>query len=204
MRFPSLRIFHCVSAACLAGVVFTQSAGIASTPDSGCSAMKKPGDLIQQQEPPKVSPRVLERVTRDNAHVVISIGKQRAFLILGGEIAIDTPVSTGKAAGMTPTGSYRVLEKDANHRSSFYGNFVDTQGRVVRGGVSTRIDSAPSGSHFDGAPMKWFIRFSESEGLYVGPLPGYPAAQGCIRVPEEIAAMIYEKVKVGTPVDVVQ
>ena len=201
MRFPKPRRFDGVFAVCLLGVFFTPAGAEAGAPRS---AMKKASESIRNQEPPKVSPRVLERLTPENTQVLISLGKQRAYLMLNGEIAIDTPVSTGKAAGMTPTGKFQVQEKDANHHSNVYGNFVDPQGRVIRGGVSTRIDSAPSGTHFDGAPMKWFMRISEGVGMHVGLLPGYPASHGCVRMPPEIAAMFYKKVKIGTPVEVAQ
>jgi lipoprotein-anchoring transpeptidase ErfK/SrfK len=85
-----------------------------------------------------------------------------------------------------------------------YGNFVDSSGRIVRGGVSALIDAAPSGSHFEGAPMRWFMRLTwEGVGMHVGILPGYPASHGCIRLPAEVAQALYVKVKIGTPVKVV-
>jgi lipoprotein-anchoring transpeptidase ErfK/SrfK len=67
--------------------------------------------------------------------------------------------------------------------------------------VSSRIDSAPSGTHFVGAPMTWFMRLTdEGVGMHVGILPGYPASHGCIRMPPAAAEMFYNHVKVGTPV----
>jgi lipoprotein-anchoring transpeptidase ErfK/SrfK len=96
-----------------------------------------------------------------------------------------------------------VLEKDPNHHSSLYGDFVDGSGRVVRAGVSARIDSAPSGTHFAGASMKWFLRLTEDgAGMHVGILPGYPASHGCIRQSVDGAKLFYDYTKVGTPVDV--
>jgi len=166
--------------------------------------MKKAQLSLQRQEPPKITPRVLEQITPQNATVLILLGRQRAYLLnKEGEIAIDTPVSTGKAAGMTPVGKFRIQEKDADHRSNLYGNFVDSQGRIVRAGVSARIDSAPSGTRFVGAPMQYFMRVDGPVGMHVGFLPGYPASHGCIRMPEEIAPMFYHRVKVGTSVEIV-
>ena len=76
-------------------------------------------------------------------------------------------------------------------------------GRVVRAGVSLKIDSAPSGTHYVGAPMKWFMRLTDDGvGMHIGILPGYPASHGCIRMPADIAPLFYQKVKVGTPVEV--
>jgi lipoprotein-anchoring transpeptidase ErfK/SrfK len=157
--------------------------------------------LISRQDPPVVNKRLESVITPDNSRVRISISKQRAYVYVGDEIYIDTPVSTGKRAGMTPTGSFRVMEKDLDHRSSIYGDFVDGSGRVVRSGISTKVDSAPSGTRYRGAPMKYFCRLtSGGVGMHIGILPGYPASHGCIRLPAEIAPLIYAKVKVGTPV----
>ncbi len=95
------------------------------------------------------------------------------------------------------------MEKDKDHRSSIYGDFKDRGGRTVRGGVSVRIDSAPSGTRFVGAAMLWFMRLTgDGVGMHVGILPGYPASHGCIRMPAQTAEMFYNKVKVGTPVRV--
>ena len=146
---------------------------------------------------------MLKEATPDNVHVVVSIPKQRAYLMIGEEIVADAPVSSGKRGHESPRGHMRVLEKDPNHHSSLYGDFVDYSGRVVRGGVSARIDSAPSGTHFAGAAMKWFLRLTEDGvGMHIGILPGYPASHGCIRESVDGAKLFYDHAKVGTPVDV--
>ncbi len=165
--------------------------------------MRKGSELLRRQEPPKIFKHIEPLITPTNSHVVISLSKQRAWVMVGDETFIDTPVSTGKRAGMTPTGSFNVIEKDPDHRSSVYGVFADRQGRVVRDGVSMKIDSAPSGTHYIGAPMKWFMRLTDQGvGMHIGILPGYPASHGCIRLPAEIAKGIYDKVKIGTPVEI--
>lgn len=163
--------------------------------------MKRANELIHRQEPINVSPRLLEQVMPENSRVRVSLSKQRAYLLMGDEIVIDSPISSGKRARMTPSGNFRVLQKDKDHHSNVYGNFVDSSGRVVRSGVSSRIDSAPSGTHFEGAPMTWFMRLTnEGVGMHVGILPGYPASHGCIRMPSVAAKMFYDKVQLGTPV----
>jgi lipoprotein-anchoring transpeptidase ErfK/SrfK len=166
--------------------------------------MKKATDLINKQQPPiATNNEVLAKVTPDNAHVIVSLTKQRAYLMTGEEIAIDSPISSGKRGHTTPNGSFTVLEKDKDHHSSLYGDYKDSSGRTVRGGISAHIDAAPSGTHFVGASMKWFMRLTgEGVGMHVGILPGYPASHGCIRMPEPAAAQFYAHVKVGTPVRV--
>ena len=165
---------------------------------------KRAAELIKKPDPPKVKPRVLEKATADNVSIYISLSKQRAYLRVYDEIAVDSPISSGKRAGMTPAGDYKIMEKDSDHRSSVYGDFVSSRtGRVVRAGVSTRIDSAPSGTVYRGAPMKWFMRLTnDGVGMHTGILPGYPASHGCVRLPDEIAKLFYDRVKIGTPVSV--
>ncbi len=156
----------------------------------------QPGAVIYQS--------VYDSVSPESSHVVVSIPKQRVYLLnKADEVAIDSPVSSGRPGHGTPPGSYRISAKEPAHYSNIYGNFVDKTGRVVRSGVSARIDSAPSGTHFEGAPMRWFMRLDETAvGLHVGILPGYPASHGCVRLPSDIAPLIYQKVKGGTPVRV--
>ena len=165
--------------------------------------LRKASELIRKQERLKINQSVLKDLTPDNARIVVSIPKQRAYLMVGEQLAADGPISSGKRGHSSPTGHMHVLEKDPNHHSSLYGDFVDSSGRIVRAGVSARIDAAPSGTHFAGATMKWFLRLTEDGvGMHIGILPGYPASHGCIRESAEGAKLFYDRVKVGTPVDV--
>jgi len=165
--------------------------------------MRKASAYISRQAPLKVNQSLLNQATPDNVHVVVSLPKQRAYLMIGNEIVADSPISSGKRGHSTPSGHFSVMEKDPDHRSSIYGNFVDSSGRVVRAGISARIDSAPSGTHYVGAPMTWFMRLTgEGVGMHIGILPGYPASHGCIRMPSDGAKLFYDHVKVGTPVEV--
>ncbi|HCP91419.1 MAG TPA: hypothetical protein DIT76_05140 [Spartobacteria bacterium] len=165
--------------------------------------LRKASDLIHKQDPIKINQALLKQTTPDEVYIVVSIPKQRAYLMLSEQIVIDSPISSGKRGHSSPTGHFPVLEKDPNHHSTLYGDFRDSSGRVVRAGVSARIDSAPSGTHFVGAEMKWFLRLTgDGVGMHIGILPGYPASHGCIRESAEGAKLFYDHVKVGTSVDV--
>jgi lipoprotein-anchoring transpeptidase ErfK/SrfK len=177
--------------------VARQSQRVATQP------MRKPSDLIHKQEPIHINQPLLAQVTPDDVHIIVSIPKQRAYLLKGEELLIDSPISSGKRGHSSPTGKFSVLEKDKNHHSSLYGDFRDTHGRIVRAGVSARIDAAPSGTRFVGAAMTWFMRLTgDGVGMHVGILPGYPASHGCIRMPSQAAELFFAHVKVGTPVEV--
>jgi lipoprotein-anchoring transpeptidase ErfK/SrfK len=194
MKRVCLTTIIVVAAVALAGLARAQLFG---------PKMKKANELIQKQAPVKVNQDLLKQATADNTHIVVSIPKQRAYLMIGEEIVADAPVSSGKRGHETPRGHFNVMEKDPNHHSSLYGDFVDHSGRVVRAGVSAHIDSAPSGTHFAGAAMKWFLRLTgEGVGMHIGILPGYPASHGCIRESIDGAKLFYDHAKVGTPVDV--
>jgi lipoprotein-anchoring transpeptidase ErfK/SrfK len=167
--------------------------------------MKKASELISRQAPISIDRGLYDSLSPTDSRVLVNLTTQRAYLLAGDQVAIDTPISSGKRAGMTPTGSFTITEKDKDHRSNIYGDFKDKNGRTVRAGVSVRIDSAPSGTRFVGAPMLWFMRLtSDGVGMHVGILPGYPASHGCIRMPPQAAEMFFHRVKLGTPVRIVR
>ena len=129
--------------------------------------------------------------------ITISLSRQRVCLLLGGELAIDSPIASGRKDGWTPKGAFTVLEKDLNHKSNRYGDLVDAEGRVVRKNVTCGV----AGGTFRGAPMKYFLRLTwEGVGMHAGFLPGYPASHGCIRLPKEVAERLFNIVPTGTPV----
>jgi lipoprotein-anchoring transpeptidase ErfK/SrfK len=175
----------------------------AQPPRTAAQPMRKATELIHRQDPISINQGLLAQASPDNVHVIVSLPKQRAYLMTGEQVIIDSPISSGKRGHESPHGKFSVMEKDKNHHSSLYGDFVDSKGRIVRAGVSARIDSAPSGTHFAGAAMTWFMRLTgEGVGMHVGILPGYPASHGCIRMPSQAAELFYAHVKVGTPVEV--
>lgn len=172
-----------------------------ATANAELPEQKPAEELIARQPQPKVMQRVLQKATPENTHLYISLNKQTAWFFVDKEVAIETPVSSGRKAAMTPPGAYAVMEKIEVHQSTQYGEFVDSKGRVIRTGVSAKLDSAPSGTTFQPLPKKHFLRLTtEGMGLHAGILPGYPAAQRSIRMPEAIARLIFENSKEGTPV----
>ncbi len=135
--------------------------------------------------------------------IVIDLSAQRARYYKGGELVGETPIATGRSGYNTPTGSFRVTEKDLHHRSSWYGDYVYPDGTVAKAEVDVRKDSRPPGSRYLGANMRYFMRINGPVGMHEGYLPGYPASHGCIRLPTQMAAHFFRETPYGTPVRVI-
>ena len=155
---------------------------------SSCSTVR---DLVVTQIPERHSGR---------ARVVIDLGEQEAYLFRGKHRTASSRISSGREGHRTPTGQFRVIRKDEDHRSSLYGDYLDGDGKIVRANVDVRRHPKPRGAHYRGAPMPFFVEFSPSYGLHAGYLPGEPASHGCIRMPFWKARQFYRAVNVGTPV----
>ncbi|MCA1964247.1 MAG: L,D-transpeptidase family protein [Prosthecobacter sp.] len=130
----------------------------------------------------------------------ISIGEQMAYFYKGDQRVGASPVCTGSPQFPTPKGNFRVMEKDADHLSSIYGDYIDAYGRPVRTQIDNRKDPRPPGTRFDGAKMHWFMRVTGAVGMHEGYLPGYADSHGCIRLPSHMARVFYANTPVGTPV----
>ncbi|HYF35093.1 MAG TPA: L,D-transpeptidase family protein [Prosthecobacter sp.] len=134
--------------------------------------------------------------------MVISLSQQRLYYFKGDKLVGASPVSTGREPGWTKTGSFRISQKDIDHRSSAYGSFVAADGTVVEDDVDARTDTPPPGTRFVGAEMHYFMRVIGAIGMHKGYLPGYPASHGCIRLPGKMAEIFFHATPLGTPVEV--
>ena len=138
------------------------------------------------------------------ARIRIVLSEQTAYFYRGSQLVGKSWLSTGDEGHRTPTGSFRIIQKNKWHKSSRYGVFVDASGNVVDGDVDAKKDRPPSGCHYEGAKMTNFMRLTnEGVGMHAGFLPGYPASHGCIRMPEHMSEHFFNNVTEGTPVAVV-
>ena len=105
--------------------------------------------------------------------VVVGLGDQLAYLYRGRTLVAVAAVSSGKAPKVTPTGIFNVLEKKRMHRSRKYDN----------------------------APMPFMQRIDQyGIALHAGHNPGRPASHGCVRLPSQFAAKLFQVTDVGTTV----
>ena len=107
--------------------------------------------------------------------VTVNLDEQMAYVYRNGQRIGRSTVSTGKKGHDTPVGVFSILQKNKDHYSRKYNN----------------------------APMPNMQRLTwDGIALHAGNLPGYPASHGCVRLPVDIAPLIYQKVKVGTSVEI--
>lgn len=135
--------------------------------------------------------------------IVIDLSEQTAYFYRGGRLAGISPVSTGMAGHRTPTGNFRISEKEYSHRSTLYGHYVSRSGYVIRSMVDVRRVRRPPGTVFRGASMDFMMRVNGSVTMHAGYVPGYPASHGCIRLPWHMAKIFYANTPVGTRVSIV-
>ncbi|MFL6530547.1 MAG: L,D-transpeptidase family protein [Chthoniobacterales bacterium] len=134
--------------------------------------------------------------------VKIKLAEQRAYFYKGGKLVGISQLSTGREGLTTPSGNFSITQKDKDHASSKYGDYVDSADNVVVPNVDVTKDPKPPGTHFKGAPMPYFMRIVGGVGMHAGYLPGYPASHGCIRMPEFMAENFFNSVSTGTPVQI--
>lgn len=80
------------------------------------------------------------------------------------------PVSSGQKGRETPAGIFSVLQKEADHYSNIYDDaFMPHMQRLTWSGIA----------------------------LHGGPLPGYAASHGCIRMPYGFAEKLFDATKLG-------
>ncbi len=101
---------------------------------------------------------------------IVSIKSQQVTFYDGEGWILRAPVSTGTKGRETPAGVFAVLEKDVDHHSSLY----------------------------DDASMPHMQRITwNGLAMHGGPLPGYAASHGCVRMPFGFAERLFDKTRIG-------
>ncbi len=109
----------------------------------------------------------------DQLRIVVVIDIQRMYVFDGDELVAFSTISTGKKGHVTPTGAFKILQKNVDHKSNLYSN----------------------------APMPYMQRLTwDGIALHAGHIPGYPASHGCVRMPLTFAKMLYGVTKMDQSV----
>ena len=101
---------------------------------------------------------------------IVSIKTQQVTFYDADGWIVRAPVSTGVKGRETPAGVFAVLEKDKDHRSTMYDDaWMPNMQRITWNGVA----------------------------MHGGPLPGYAASHGCVRMPYGFAEKLFDKTRIG-------
>src|SRR5215472_1056199 len=101
---------------------------------------------------------------------IVSIKSQKVTIYDADGWILRAPVSSGTTGRETPAGIFSVLQKDKDHHSSLY----------------------------DDAWMPHMLRITwNGIALHGGPLPGYAASHGCVRMPYGFAEKLFDKTRIG-------
>ena len=144
-------------------------------------------------------------ITAANSKFIVDLDGQRVYFYVDNKLTAAASIASGRKYYRTETGDFTAGQKDLNHRSSSYGNFVSRGGGTIMSDVKNGFDPTPAGARFEGSLMKYFLRFHynggpTAMGFHRGVLPGYPASHGCVRLPEKLASWFFSKVPLGTPI----
>src|SRR5258708_14731537 len=105
--------------------------------------------------------------------VVVELPTQEAYIYGGGQLALRATISSGREGYNTSPGRYKVMQKDVDHRSSIYGEYIK-DGIVLKADANVYKDPKPRGAKFLGAPMPYFMRIYGGGGLPEGGPPRDP------------------------------
>jgi lipoprotein-anchoring transpeptidase ErfK/SrfK len=101
---------------------------------------------------------------------IVSLKSQQVTFYDADGWILRAPVSSGTTGRETPAGIFSVLEKDKDHHSNLYDDaWMPNMQRITWSGIA----------------------------LHGGPLPGYPASHGCVRMPYDFAERLFDKTRIG-------
>lgn len=139
--------------------------------------------------------------------VKIDLGEQKARIYDNGTEVAWTYVATGTSNRPTPRGTFSISEKKVDKSSNRWGIVVDAAGNTVNWNACNGVSRIPPGGRFVGAPMPNWMRLTNGGvGMHGGPIPnpGSTASHGCIRLPYEMAKLMYEALPPGTSVKITE
>lgn len=132
-----------------------------------------------------------------NVRVKVSLSKQRTYVMEGSEVLLAMPVSIGTPSTPTPSGNFRIFNKEHKHRANTHGYAYS--GNQVK---QTFLAKRPTGWSFKGTPMPYWCEFKPNYGFHTGWVKHHPCTHGCIRMHENLAPKFFRLVRVGTPVNI--
>ncbi|WP_334397541.1 L,D-transpeptidase family protein [Bradyrhizobium sp. AZCC 2289] len=110
------------------------------------------------------------RTAGDPIMAIVSLRDQRITVYDAKGWILRAPVSSGQKGRETPAGIFSVIEKEEDHYSNLYDDaYMPHMQRITWSGIA----------------------------LHGGVLPGHPASHGCVRMPYDFAARLFDATAVG-------
>ena len=124
----------------------------------------------RQARPAPLKEATAPRDAGEPIMAIVSIKTQQVTFYDADGWIMRAPVSTGTTGRETPAGIFAVLEKEKEHRSTLYDDAeMPNMQRITWNGIA----------------------------LHGGPLPGYAASHGCIRMPFGFAEKLFDRTWIG-------
>jgi hypothetical protein len=124
----------------------------------------------KQARPARVVEATAPREAGEPIMAIVSIKSQLVTFYDADGWIVRAPVSTGTSGRETPAGVFAVLEKNKDHHSNMYDDAsMPNMQRITWNGIA----------------------------LHGGPLPGYAASHGCVRMPFGFAEKQFDKTRIG-------
>jgi hypothetical protein len=113
---------------------------------------------------------VATRAVGEPIMAIVSLRSQRITVYDAHGWILRAPVSSGQTGRETPAGIFSIIQKDAEHHSNLYDDaYMPHMQRLTWSGIA----------------------------LHGGLLPGHPASHGCVRLPFDFAARLFDLTKLG-------
>ena len=124
----------------------------------------------RQARPAPTTEATAPREAGEPIMAIVSIGSQQVTFYDADGWILRAPVSTGTTGRETPAGVFAVIEKNKDHHSTLYDDaWIPNMQRITWNGIA----------------------------LHGGPLPGYAASHGCMRMPYDFAEKLFDKTRIG-------
>jgi lipoprotein-anchoring transpeptidase ErfK/SrfK len=126
------------------------------------------GAAPKQARPAQPQEATAPRDAGEPIMAIVSIKAQQVVLYDADGWILRAPVSTGTKERETPAGVFAVVDKEVDHRSNMYDDaWMPHMQRITWNGIA----------------------------LHGGPLPGYAASHGCVRMPFGFADKLFNKTR---------
>jgi hypothetical protein len=153
-----------------AGVIRYWGAPAIVTIAAAMTVLAPAGAATNQARPAPPTEAVAPRNAGEPIMAIVSIKSQQVTFYDADGWIVRAPVSTGIKGRETPAGVFAVVEKDKDHHSSLYDDaWMPNMQRITWNGIA----------------------------LHGGPLPGYAASHGCVRMPFGFAEKLFDKTRIG-------